>query len=262
MIINIFKYRNFILKTSWWGFKNRYAGASMGLLWNILQPLALILLYFTVFSTVFAFRIGETEENTTMFALYLCSGFLAWNAFTECAIYGANAFINNAIYLKKLPIPEQVFVTKEAIVATYSLVISFFLLFILSVFFKHFPSWTWLLLPLPLILFQCFAFGLGMFLGIINVFFKDVGHSLPIIFQIWFWLTPIVYPISILPEFMQNLMAFNPAFHYITAIRDIFLYHQFPDISLWVFMIGWSLATPFIAYLTLRRLRPEIRDCI
>ena len=262
MIINIYKYRNFILKTSWSSFKNRYAGTLMGILWNVLQPLTLILLYFTVFSTVFSTRIGGVETNTTMFALYLCSGFLAWNAFTECAIYGANAFINNAIYLKKLPIPEQVFVTKEAIVATYSLVISFFLLFILSVFFKHFPSWTWLLLPLPLILFQCFAFGLGMFLGIINVFFKDVGHSLPIIFQIWFWLTPIVYPISILPEFMQNLMAFNPAFHYITVIRDIFLYHQFPDISLWVFMIGWSLATPFIAYLTLRRLRPEIRDCI
>ena len=262
MIINIYKYRTFILKTSWSDFKNRYAGASIGLLWNVLQPLTLILLYFTVFSTVFASRIGGTETNTIMFALYLCSGFLAWNAVTECATYGANAFIKNSIYLKKLPIPEQVFVTKEAIVAIYSLVISFLLLIILSGFFKHFPSWVWLFLPLPLILFQCFAFGLGMFLGIINVFFKDIGHALPIIFQIWFWLTPIVYPISILPEFMQNLTAFNPAFHYINAIRDIFLYDKFPETSLWIFMTSWSVATPLIAYLTLRRLRPEIRDCI
>ncbi len=262
MIINIYKYRTFILKTSWLDFKNRYAGTSIGLLWNLLQPLTLILLYFAVFSTVFASKIIGIEANTIMFALYLCSGFLAWNATTECVTYGANAFIKNAIYLKKLPIPEQVFVTKEAILAIYSLIISFLLLIILSSFFKHFPSWVWLLLPLPLILFQCFAFGLGMFLGIINVFFKDIGHSLPIIFQVWFWLTPIVYPISILPEFMQNLMSFNPAFNYINAIRDIFLYHQFPETNLWVLMISWSIATPLIAYLTLRRMRPEIRDCI
>jgi lipopolysaccharide transport system permease protein len=262
MIINLYKYRNFILKTSWSGFRHRYAGASMDFLWNVVQPLALILLYFTVFSTVFSSRIGGSEGNPIMFALYLCSGFLSWNAAIECATYGANAFVNNAIYLKKLPMPEQVFVAKEAAVATYSLVVSFIMLIVIAGLFKHFPSWTWLLLPLPLILFQCFAFGLGMFLGIMNVFFKDVGHSLAIIFQIWFWLTPIVYPVTILPEFMQNITAINPAFHYITAIRDIFLYHQFPETRIWVSMTSWSLATPIIAYLILRRLRPEIRDCI
>ncbi|MBT6718110.1 MAG: ABC transporter permease [Nitrospina sp.] len=234
----------------------------MDFLWIVLQPLTMILLYFTVFSTIFASKMGAAEGGTAMFALYLCSGFLAWSAAIECITSGANAFINNATYLKKLSIPEQVFVAKESAVATYGLVISFVLLIIISMVFFHFPSWTWLLLPLPLLLFQCFAFGLGMFLGIMNVFFKDVGHSLPILFQAWFWLTPIVYPITILPEFMQDMAFINPAFHYITAVREIFLYHRFPDSSLWIAMISWSLIVPLLAYLVLRRLRPEIRDCI
>lgn len=262
MIIDIYKYRSFILKNSWSTFKSRYAGTFIGSFWNIMQPLTLIIIYCTVFSTVFASRVGNNEENITIFALYLCSGFLAWHAATECTIFGTNALSNNAVYLKKLPIPEQVFITKEAIVATYSLVISFLILCVLSIFFKHYPSWIWALLPLPLVLFQIFAFGLALFFGIINTFFKDVGHVLPIIFQIWFWLTPIVYPVSILPEVMQKLIFFNPAFYYIKAIREIFLSHQFPEIELWVSMFGWSLASPLIGYLALKRLRPEIRDCI
>jgi lipopolysaccharide transport system permease protein len=263
MISNLFKYRTYIAKTSWEGFQHRYAGTSMGFLWNVIQPLVMILLYFVVFSTIFSSRMGDgLEGGTRMFALYLCSGFLAWSAAIECATNGANAFTQNAIYLKKLPIPEQVFVAKEAATGTYSLIISFILLIIVSMFFSHSPSWVWLLLPLPLILFQCFSFGLGMFLGVLNVFFRDVGHSLPIVFQVWFWSTPIVYPLTILPDFMQSLVVLNPAYPFISAVREIFLYHRFPASDIWIAMISWSLLLPLVAYLILRRLRPEIRDCL
>ena len=107
----------------------------MDFLWIVLQPLTMILLYFTVFSTIFASKMGAAEGGTAMFALYLCSGFLAWSAAIECITSGANAFINNATYLKKLSIPEQVFVAKESAVATYGLVISFVLLIIISMVF-------------------------------------------------------------------------------------------------------------------------------
>ena len=263
MIVNLFKHRSYIFKTAWVSFRHKYSGASMGFLWNLIQPLAMILLYFSIFSTIFASKIaGNVEGGRVMFGLYLCSGFLAWNSAIECITNGANAFLNNASYLKKLAIPEQVFVAKEATLASFSLIVSFILLIIVSLLFTHFPSWKWLLLPLPLILFQSFAFGLGLFFGIMNVFFKDVGHSLPIIFQIWFWLTPIVYPISILPESMQNLIILNPGFHFISAVREIFLYHQIPDSRLWIIMFSWSLMTPILAYIVLRKLRPEIRDCL
>ena len=263
MVISIYRYRDYILGGAWIKFRSRYASASLGLLWHVAQPLLMIIVYSVVFTLVFTPHwAGASEGNSFFFTLYLCSGYLPWVSLTDCVNNGTGSFQSNAAFLKKLPIPEQVFIAQEAALATFSLALSFLILIIASILLGHYPTVYWLALPAPLILLQVFGFGLGLFFGTLNVFFKDVEHAVVAALQVWFWLTPIVYPVGVVPDFARGLIELNPVYPYVTAIRDIFLSNRLPEAGTWVAMLVWSLVVPFMAYLVLRKLRPELRDNI
>src|SRR4051812_9281883 len=192
MVHGLYQYRSFIWKHALFDLRHRYAGTGMGVVWNILHPLGLIVVYATVFT---AFVAGRQAGLPSRFGytLFLCAGLLPWMAFAECMTRGATAFSANATYLKKLPVPEQVFIAQTAAAASLSLIVSFTLLIIISLALGLRPAWTWLLLPLPLILLQSIGFGFGLIFGTINVFFTDVAQLLGISLQLLFWLTPIIY---------------------------------------------------------------------
>ena len=132
MIVNLWHYRGFIARNALSDVRHRYAGSVMGVAWNVLNPLAQILIYSLVFSHLMASRVPGAGSGAA-FALYLCAGLLPWAAFSDCVLRGANAFIENAPYLKKLPIPEQVFVAQNAAAATVFLGISMALLLVVTV---------------------------------------------------------------------------------------------------------------------------------
>ncbi|MBN4071813.1 ABC transporter permease [bacterium AH-315-F18] len=264
VVYDLYKYRGYIFRTAWVTFTNRYAGSSLSVAWYVAQPLVLILLYVAVFSVILTPELAgpraAASGGKAMFALYLCAGFLPWMAMTECATFGALSCLTNATYLSKLPIPEHVFVAREAVMAGFTLIISFTLLIMIAFLLGHTPSWSWLLLILPLTLFQVFAFGLALLLSVLNVFFRDIGASLGIAFQLWFWATPIVYPISILPPWLRTAETFNPAWYFLEAVREIFLHHRPPAAEVW---LGLSVATAVslaLGFGVFRMLRREIRD--
>src|SRR5438309_975726 len=103
MILNLYKHRGYIWRTAWSEVRTRYAGAGLGAVWNLLQPLAMILIFTVIFTEVFQ------HKSDVPYPVLLCSGLLPWSAFSECVNRGTHSFIQNAIYLRKLPIPEQVF---------------------------------------------------------------------------------------------------------------------------------------------------------
>src|SRR5262249_7971906 len=109
------------------------------MLWNVINPLAQITIYPFVFSRIMVVHLSGGSEMGG-FALYLCAGLLPWVGFSECVLRGANAFVDNATYLKKLPIPEQVFVAQSAVSSTLSLAVSMTLLFVITVFAGG-PAW-------------------------------------------------------------------------------------------------------------------------
>lgn len=258
MIINLYKHRGYIWRTAWAEVRTRYAGAGLGMVWNLLQPLAMILIFTLIFTSVMPGRISEHVA----YPIYLCSGLLPWMAFAECINRGTHAFIHNAIYLRKLPIPEQVFVAQTAVTTSINLALSFGLLIIVALIMGHGPSWHWLLLPAPLLLFIGLGFGIGMALGTINAFIRDVGQVVPIVIQMGFWLYPIAYPAAVLPEPVQKALAFNPVYPFMSTIRELFIERQVPGPALWGAMIAWTTAASAVGYLVLRRLRPELRDVI
>lgn len=261
MIISIWKYRKFIWQNAWRDLWYRYAGSSIGFLWNVINPLFQIMIYTFVFSKIMRVKLPELPAASG-FAIYLCAGLLPWIGFTETLSRCTNSFIENADYLKKIGIPEQVFVARNAASSFLSLLISMVLLVVICCLLGHYPDWSWLSLPLILILLQGFAFGLGLLLGVLNAFFRDISQALELFLQLWFWSTPIVYTENILPKSALKWLVFNPAFHFIRSLHVVIVEKSWPAVSQLAVMAVLALVMPLLGYLVLRKLRPEIRDVL
>lgn len=260
----LLSHRRYIWQAALAELRHRYAGTGLGAVWNVAHPLALIAVYSVVFTTLMRGRLPGQEGNRFAYVLYLCSGLLPWLAFSDCVIRGCNAFAENATYLRKLPIPEQVFVAKSTAAAALGLAISFGLLLALAPLLGLRPASTWLLLPLPLLALLAMGYGIALLCATLNVFFRDVAQLLTIGLQVVLWTAPIVYvaDAAALPRWFVRLLPWHPLYPPLVAVRDLFLNQSIPQPWVWAGTAAWPLAFLAISGLAFSRLRPEIRDVL
>jgi lipopolysaccharide transport system permease protein len=214
-------------------FQIKYRNSLLGAAWNIINPLAMIVVYTVIFAQVMRAKLPGFD-STFAYSIYLCAGVLTWGLFGEMVGRSQTMFLDNANLLKKISFPR---ITLPIIVVAnaglnFAIVFGLFLAFL--VVSGNFPGWV-VLAVLPVLALQmAFAMGLGMVLGVLNVFFRDVGQFFGIFLQFWFWLTPIVYPASILPETIKPLLVINPMASIMTAYQGILVNQQSPQwSSLW-----------------------------
>ena len=260
-MLSILKYRRLIWRRALADVRYRYAGTSAGIFWNLLQPLSFITIYAVVFSGLMGARLPQLPGRFG-YTIYLCSGMIPWIALSDCIMRGCTAFLTNAQYLKKLDIPESVFVAETSVSAGITLLISFVLLTVVAVSFGYFPTLYWLLLPIPLAALVIVGFSIGLICGTLNVFFRDLGQIVPIGLQIIMWSVPIVYVPTILPAWVQSMLPWHPLTPAIQAVRDLFVFGQMPGVELWIAMIAWPTAGIVVAFTLLRKLQDEVRDLI
>lgn len=257
----LWNYRRYLWSSSIADLKNRYAGSSFGVFWNVIQPLLQILIFTFVFSQIMMAKLPSMESSTS-FAVYLCAGLLPWGSFSELIVRGSNAFIENSTYLKKLAIPEYLFVLQNAVTAAIVSGITMILLLIVVLFLGYTATVLWLLIPLIMILFLLFGLGLALFFSCINVFFKDVGQILGTSMQIWMWLTPIVYVKELIPPSFNQVIAMNPAYYFINSLQQVIVFSTLPSLSYWLLMILFVFVSLIVGVFTLKKLRFEVRDVI
>lgn len=230
MILNIFRCREFIISCVRREFQEKYTGSVLGVLWTVFQPLAMIVVYTVVFSSVMRNKLHGMEMLPFAYSIYLCSGVVAWNLFNDTLNSCVNVFLNNANVMKKVSFPRICLPVISVCSAMLNFLIGYglFLGFLLLV--GYFP-WQVFLFVIPVLLVQTlFTATLGIGLGVLNVFFRDVGQMLTVILQFWFWFTPVVYPASIIPERLQSLMYLNPMYSLIHAYQEIFVYQRIPSL--------------------------------
>jgi lipopolysaccharide transport system permease protein len=230
MLHALWRYRGFVLSSVKREFQARYRNSLLGAAWTVLNPLAMITVYTVIFAQVMHSRMANVDSMYG-YGIYLCAGLLPWGFFAEITGRSTDVFIEHATLMKKLSFPRIclpcIVVLSAAI--NFFIVMGVFLAFLLLS--RNFPGWA-VLGCLPVFLVQIiFSIGLGITLGVFNVFFRDVGQLFSIILQFWFWFTPIVYPASVLPANIAKIMKLNPMVHIITAYQQIFLYHTWPNWS-------------------------------
>ena len=224
----LWAYRGFVLGSVKREFQSRYRNSVLGAAWTVLQPLAMIVVYTVVFSAVMRTRLPGVDKSFA-YSIYLCAGVLTWQLFADITGRAQNVFIDNAQLLKKLNFPRislPVTVLANALV-NFAIVFSLFTIFL--VISGNFPGLAFIALVPVILIVAAFSIGLGIALGILNVFFRDVGQFFAIALQFWFWLTPVVYPTSILPKWVARWIWLNPMAPPIMAAQDILLYGKWPD---------------------------------
>lgn len=228
MLKGVWAYRGFILGSVKREFQIKYRNSMLGAAWTVLNPLAMIFVYTVIFSQVMQAKLPGMD-NSFAYSIYLCAGILTWGLFAEITSRAQNVFLENANLIKKVSFPRiclPVIVLLSALL-NFSIIFGLFLAFL--VFSGNFPGWS-IIAVFPLLVLQIlFAIGLGMVLGVLNVFFRDVGQFFGIFLQFWFWLTPIVYPHTVLPEEIKPWLAYNPLVPLTQSYQGILVNHQWPN---------------------------------
>lgn len=258
MIRYLWAYRGFIQGSVEREFEAKYRNSILGGVWNVLNPLAMILVYTVIFSQLMKSRLPGVD-NTFGYSIYLCSGVLTWGLFAEITNRSLNIFLENANLLKKISFPKlclPIILTLSALL-NFSIVFGLFLIFLL--FADSFSGWVCIALIPLVILIVIFAAGLGMVLGVLNVFFRDVGQFFGIFLTFWFWLTPIVYPVTVLPELGQELMKYNPMYSILGAIQGVLVQGLWPN---WLDLLYPTLLGFFFCFIGWRLFRKHAGEIV
>ena len=226
----LWQYRGFVISMVAREFNSRYLGSLLGSLWAVLNPLAMIFIYTVIFSRIMRAKLPGIEDSMA-YGMYICAGLLPWTYYIELLGRFPNIFLDQASLIKKVNFPRITLPVIALLSSTINFVIIFSVFLAFLALTGRFPGWVILgFIPL-LIIQQLFVVGFGILLGSINVFFRDVGQFLNVILQFWFWFTPIVYPMPILPEKVRLLLYLNPLVPLVQAYQNIILYHQWPEWS-------------------------------
>lgn len=238
----VISYLGFVLSSVKREFLLRFQNNILGITWLFAQPLATITVYTLIFSSLMGSRLSGSA-SVYSYAIYLCCGTIAWGHFVETITRSSNVFIENANMIKKLKFPRICLPIIVSISSLLNFTIVFFLFLVILLAIGEAPGLR-IFLVLPLLLIQiAFAFFLGLLIGTLNVFFRDVGPLTQIIMQFWFWLTPIVYPMSAVPPLAQKFLLWNPMAPIIGGYQDIFVNDKSINFS--------SIAYPIIITLLL-----------
>jgi lipopolysaccharide transport system permease protein len=227
MLRGLWAYRGFVLGSVKREFQSKYSNAVLGAVWSLLSPLAMILVYTVIFAEVMRAKLPGSD-NTFAYSIYLCAGILTWGLFAEIVARAQTMFIEQANLLKKISFPRiclPIIVVLNALL-NFGIIFGLFTVFLIAT--GNFPGAVFAAVLPVLALQVLFAIGLGMIIGVLNVFFRDVGQFFSIFIQFWFWFTPIVYPASILPEPIRALLVWNPMAPIIGAYQTILVKGQPP----------------------------------
>lgn len=230
MLIGAWRYRHFILSSIRSDFQARFIRSRLGGLWMVLHPLAQVVMYALILSAVLSAKLPGIE-NRYAYTIYLMAGILSWSLFSEIVSRCLTIFIDNGNLLKKLVFPR---ISLPVIVAGSALVNNILLfLAIIAVFaiLGHIPSVSLVWLPLLFAVNVALALGLGLVLGVLNVFMRDIGQIVPVLLQFGFWFTPIVYMRTIIPEAYRHWLALNPMYHVVTGYQDVLVFDRAPEVT-------------------------------
>jgi lipopolysaccharide transport system permease protein len=261
MLRALWTYRGFVVSSIRNEFISRFGRSKLGGLWMIIHPLAQVAIFALVLSNVLAAKLPGIE-NKNAYALYLMAGTLAWSLYVELINRCLTLFIEQGGLMKKMHFPR---ITLPAIVVGSGL-LNHLLLFIsiLAIFslLGHNPNWLaiWIL-PLTVIVIAL-GLGVGLILGVLNVFVRDVGQVVPVILQLLFWLTPVVYPANIIPEKFKDFLIYNPLYPLVSAYQKVLVYNTPPDLEPLGLLAAAALGMLLMGLFIFRRASPELVDVL
>lgn len=195
-------------------FKVRYKRSVLGVFWSFLNPLLLMMVQYLVFSHLF-------KSDIDNYPVYLLSGVVVFNFFTEATGQALSAIVGNASLISKVYMPKYVYPITRVLSSCINLLMSLIPLIIVAAVTHESFTRAYLMLPYILLCVLGFTMGMGLLLSTLMVFFRDIQFLWGVLSMLWTYLTPIFYPLSIIPQEIRPLFHYNPMYQYVSAVRSI-----------------------------------------
>lgn len=217
----LFDYRELLFNLTHKEVKVKYKNSFLGFLWSLVTPLMMLIVFYVAFGIIFKLR----AMGMQYYAFYLMSGILPWNFMATALLLSVGSIVGSADLVKKVYFPREVLPLSHLGSCSFHFLLQEFMLIIFLLVFQV-PMTPWIFIfPLVMLLEVTFIAGLSMFLSALNVFFRDVQHFTEILLMAWFWMTPVIYPISLIrdnfPPWAVHLYMLNPMTHIILLWQRI-----------------------------------------
>ena len=249
----------FILELARRDYIERYAGSVLGWVWALIWPLVPLFIYIVIFGKFMGGRLPG-KSGVYAYSIYVSAGLIPWLTFSNSIARGCNIFLEKRDIISKVNVslPSLLIFAHLSEILTFVITLGFFFTFLIisNYDFTHYLYF----LPVIFYLQQILAFALGLLTATLNVFIRDLKEIVGIVLQLWFWFTPLVYVTEILPEFVKNLLVFNPAFILVESYHRIFVYNSYPQFSSLVILTIISHGILLFAYMLFRYLEKDVRD--
>ena len=232
-VLALIKYRELIRQFVSRSIKTRYKRSVLGILWTLLNPLLTMVVLTIIFSQVFRF----TLEN---YPIYVLCGLVVWNFFSNVTTEAMSDMLLSGNLLGRIYMPKSVFAVSAVGTGLVNLLLSLIPVFIIALVLGVQITPAIIVMPLAIIILAVFSLGLGLTLSTTAVFFGDMEPVYNVVLTIWFYSTPIIYPVEAIPEQFQWLIRLNPLYYLLTIFRDPLFKGTVPELSFW--LISCSLA--------------------
>lgn len=258
-IKTLFSYRELLFSLTKKELKVKYRGSVLGFFWSLLNPILTMLVYSFVFSIVL--RPGIQE-----FAIFLICVLLPFNFLSNSVNYGAGSIIGNSNLVNKIYFPREIIPLSVVLANLFNFLLELAALFIvLGIMGYRFYIYLYLL---PVVIFIQFflVVGVTLLVSALNVFFRDLQHLITIIMMVWFFGTPVIYPLSMVPEEYQFIIKINPMTVYTAYYRNIFYFVKypegagFPSTTETLIALGVTILIFFAGYFVFKRLEPRFAE--
>lgn len=236
-LADFWHYRELFYFLAWRDIKIKYKQTALGVIWALIQPLFTMIVFTLLFG-----KLAGLPSDGVPYPVFYFTALLPWIYFASTLATSSNSLVGNANLLTKIYFPRVILPASGALTGLPDFFIGFLLLLALFAYYRIPLGWSLLLWPLLLILLFLLAFGVSLFLAALNVKYRDVKHAVPFAIQLWLFVTPIIYPASMIPRRFRMLVALNP----LSGIIEAFRFSLLPERQLDWRLLGVSIALTFL----------------
>jgi lipopolysaccharide transport system permease protein len=249
------QYKDLIWTLSVHRVKVRYKQSVLGVMWAILQPLAVMLIFTFVFS-----MIARMPSEGSPYAIFAYAALLPWNYFSTGVANATNSLTSHAQFVTKVYFPREILPITYVAAALFDFLVASTLLIALMIYYRV-PLTINALYVVPIIaLLSCFALAMSLFFSATQVRFRDLGVAVPLLLQVWLFATPVIYPLSAVPERFRTFYMLNPMVGIIESFRQVILKGAAPEIGPLLFAAVIAIILLVFSYLYFKWVEATMAD--
>ena len=253
---DLWAYRELLYFLTWRDVKIRYKQTVLGAAWAVIQPLFTMLIF-----TLFFGKLAGIASDGIPYPIFAYAGLLPWTFFSNAVTSSGNSIVGSSHLITKVFFPRMIIPAAAVLAGLVDFAIAFVILVGLMIYYGVAVSWGIVMLPALVLLTALLALGVGMWMSGLNVKYRDVRYALPFLIQVWMFVTPIIYPSSIVPEKWRWAMRLNPLSGIIEGYRAS-LFGRAPDWAALAFSTVFTVALLIYSAYTFRRMEKSFADIV